>query len=392
MRMKLPRLTLMLTLLMLIWDGSEGHAGPYAQDMEEDSTIRVYKQVAPATVFIASAYVTRHQWTNGQTTGIGSGVVVDEQGLILTNTHVVEGAAKIMAILHDGTRLPAEVVGSDPVSDLALLRVALPQDHRQAVVKLGDSDRLEIGQKVLAIGHPFGLGYALTTGVVSGLGANTLGPPGAPSERVIQTSAAINPGNSGGPLVDLQGRVIGINTAILVDAQNIGFAIPINMAKTVMAELQTHGRVIRPWLGVKGKLLTDEIIDLFSLPLSKGLLIEDVEEGSPAEKAGLRPGALNVMIEGEQWVLGGDIIQAVNGHDLTVGEQYQEVIKGLAVNQNIELTVLRDGKLQNVPVTLKERPRPPATDVTAQVQGALEQRFREPRSGVLAQGRPRIGL
>src|SRR5712691_2060783 len=141
--MKLSRLSLVLTLLMLMWDSSGVHSGLYAQDREEDDTIRVYKQVAPVTFFIASAYVTRHQWTSGQNTGIGSGVLVDEQGLILTNTHVVEGAAKIMAILHDGTRLPAEVVGSDPVSDLALLRVSLPQDHRQAVAKLGDSDRLE---------------------------------------------------------------------------------------------------------------------------------------------------------------------------------------------------------------------------------------------------------
>jgi S1-C subfamily serine protease len=243
----------------------------------------------------------------------------------------------------------------------------------------------------LAIGHPFGLGYALTTGVVSGFGAYTLGPVGVPSERVIQSSAAINPGNSGGPLVDLQGRVVGINTAVLVDAQNIGFAIPINTAKAVMTELRTHGRVIRPWLGVKGKMLTDEIINLFALPLSKGLLIEDVEEGSPAEKAGLRPGALNVLIEGEPWVLGGDIIQNVNGHDLTQGEQYQEIIKELAVSQDIEVSILRDGQLQQIRVTLQERPRSPSLD-SLQVQEKLEQRSHEPHGPASIPQQGRIGL
>jgi serine protease Do len=385
---KLCQLSFALTLFVLIGNGSE----VYAQDTEEDSTIRVYKQVAPATLFIASAYVTRHQWTNGQNTGIGSGVLIDSNGLILTNTHVVDGAAKITAILHDGTRLPAEVVGSDPVSDVALLRVTLPKDYRPLTVKLGNSDRLEVGQRVLAIGHPFGLGYALTTGVVSGLGTQTIGSWGIPSERIIQTNAAINPGNSGGPLVDLQGRVIGINTAMLRDAQNIGFAIPINTVKTVMAQLQAHGRVIRPWLGIKGKMLTDDIIDLFTLPLGRGLLIEDIEEGSPAEKTGLRYGSLNVMIEGEQWVLGGDIIQSVNGIDLTKDEQHDDMVKSLSVNQKVELTVLRDGTSHTIFVTLQERPRPAASDGTFRVEGALEHQSRESRGGVLEGQRLRIGF
>ena len=385
---RLSRLSFVLSIFVLVVSSP----AVYGQDTEEDSTIRVYKQVAPATLFIASAYVTRHQWSNGQNTGIGSGVLIDNNGLILTNTHVVDGAAKITAILLDGTRLPAEVVGSDPVSDVALLHVKLPKDYRPSPVKLGDSDQLEVGQKVLAIGHPFGLGYALTTGVVSGLAAQTVGSWGLPSERIIQTNAAINPGNSGGPLVDLQGRVIGINTAILKDAQNIGFAIPINTAKAVIAELQAHGRVIRPWLGIKGKMLTADIIDLFALPLGRGLLIEDIEDRSPAENAGLRSGSLNVMIEGEQWILGGDIIQAINGIYMTKEDQHEELFKALSVNQEVELTVLREGTSHTVLVTLQERPRPAASDGSFQVQSSVQPRSQDPRHGVADAQGLRIGF
>jgi len=230
---------------------------------------------------------------------------------------------------------------------------------------------VEIGQKVVAIGHPFGLGYALTTGVVSGFG--TTPETGiAFQERVIQTSAAINPGNSGGPLVDAEGRVIGINAAIIVGAQNIGLAIPINTAKTVVAELRTHGRVIRPWLGITGKLLSEEVIDLFAIPLGKGLLVARVDEGSPAKKAGLQGGALNVTIEGEPWVLGGDILVAVNGLDLKTPEQFMKVFKGLKVGQTIELRVRRSGGDQNITVTIEEQPRPQVAYDPPKVQETME--------------------
>jgi len=325
-----------------------------AKEDEQDNTVQVYKKVAPATVLIKSALVADHLGS-GVNSSIGCGVLLDEQGSILTNAHVVDGAGKILVVLHDGTRLPAAVVGSDPVTDLALLRLQLPKGHRP-VAQLGDSDRVEIGQKVMAIGHPFGLSYALTTGVVSGFGTTpdtglTL------QERVIQTSAAINPGNSGGPLVDAKGRVIGINAALLRGGQNIGFAIPINMAKMVVAELRTHGRVIRPWIGFAGKLLSEEVINLFALPLEKGLLVEYVEEGSPAKKAGLRAGSLGVTIEGESWVLGGDIVVAVNGHDVTSPKQLVNAFKALKVGQSIALQVMRKGADQTVTVTLEEQPQ-----------------------------------
>jgi serine protease Do len=210
----------------------------------------------------------------------------------------------------------------------------------------------------VAIGHPFGLGYALTTGVVSGFGTSP-DPQATLHERVIQTSAAINPGNSGGPLVDKDGRVIGINMAVLAGGQNIGFAIPINTAKSIADELREHGRVVRPWLGITGKLLPDEVINLFAVPLTKGLLVVDVDKGSPAQKAGLRPGSLSVIVEGEPWVLGGDIVQAVNGLEITTAEEFAAILKTIEIGQVVTLRVLRDGSYLNVEATIEEHPQTP---------------------------------
>jgi serine protease Do len=349
-------------LLILLLVGLEplgSHTSAQAEESEEEPAVRVYKKVAPATVLIASAYLSRHHLASDRRSGIGSGVILDEQGAILTNAHVVDGAAKIMVLLYDGTRLPADVVGIDQVADIALLHIQLPSERHYAIVALGDSDHLQIGQKVLAIGHPFGLGYALTTGVVSGFGTMP-DMAGRGRDRMIQTSAAVNPGNSGGPLVDLEGRVIGITNAILIGAQNISFAIPINTAKTVMAELRDHGHVVRPWLGVSGTWLPEEVRDLFALPLAKGFLVEDIDEGSPAEKAGLRAGTLKVTLEGGSVVLGGDIIQTVDGLDAAIPEQFEKVLKGLKVGQTIELDILRNGERKKITVITHEFPRTPA--------------------------------
>jgi S1-C subfamily serine protease len=178
-------------------------------------------------------------------------------------------------------------------------------------------------------------------------------------ERVIQTTTPINPGNSGGPLVDSEDRVIGINASILAGAQNIGFAIPINTVKSIVAELRKNGRVIRPWLGIKGKLVTDELQNLIALPLPSGLLIIDVDDGSPAEALGLRAGKLDVTIEGESWVLGGDILVAVNGQDVKTSEDYGKMFQQLKANQSVEIVVSRDGVRRAMNVTLGERPTPP---------------------------------
>ncbi len=325
---------------------------------EEINSVRIYKQIAKSTVLIASAYVSSHHIAEASGKGLASGVLLDDHGSIVTNAHAVMGAAKITVTFHDGTRLPADLVGSDPQTDIALLSVVLPKGQH-ALAHLGNSDKLEVGQKVLAIGHPFGLGYAFSTGIVSGFGKLFETKQEVLQERLIQTTAPINPGNSGGPLVDSEGRIIGINSSILQGAQNIGFAVPINTVKSIIASLQKNGRVIRPWLGIKGKFVTQELRNLIALPLVSGVLILDVDEKSPAEAIGLHGGTLNVTIEGESWVLGGDILVAVDGHEVKTIEQYNSVLGPLTVGQSIQLTVVRDGEYLTKTATLGERPTPP---------------------------------
>jgi S1-C subfamily serine protease len=325
---------------------------------EEMNNVRVYKKMSKATVLIASAYVSSHHIAQGRGKGIGSGVLIDEGGSIVTNAHVIVDAAKIMVTLHDGLRLPADLVGMDLETDLALLHVALPKG-KYPHAKLGDSDKLEVGQKVIAIGHPFGLAFALSSGVISGFGKLLETHQEVFQDQIIQTTTPINPGNSGGPLVDSEDRVIGINTAILMGAENIAFAIPINAVKSVVTALQTHGRVIRPWLGVKGKFVTEDLRNLIALPLANGLLIVDIDDGSPAEKVGLQAGALSVVIEEEPWVLGGDIIVAINGQDVKTAEQYKKALQQLQAKQTIVLTVFRGGESYSVSVKLEERPTQP---------------------------------
>ena len=361
MRCRFPRKCLrswlVACLALTVWMGTPWNLAAALVTSEEVNSVRVYKKMANATVLIASTYVSAHHITQASGKGIGSGVLIDEQGSIVTNAHVVDGAAKIMVTLHDGTRLPAELIGSDPQSDVALLHVTLP--HGQyAPAQLGDSDKLEIGQKVLAIGHPFGLGYAFSTGIVSGFGKVLEPKQEVFQERVIQTTTPMNLGNSGGPLVDSEDRVVGINSAVLMGAQNIGFAIPINTVKSIVSELRTDGRVIRPWLGIKGKFVTDEVRNLIALPLVSGLLILDVEDGSPAETIGLRAGDLDVTIEGEPWILGGDILVEVNGQDVKSSEQYAKVLGQLKAKQSIEITLSRDGVRHTMSVMLGERPTP----------------------------------
>ena len=351
------RFWLVTCLVLTVYTGTPRFLAAALVTPEEMNSVRVYKKLANATVLIASAYVSAHHIVQASGKGIGSGVLIDKQGSIVTNAHVVEGAVNITVTLHDGTRLPAELIGSDPQSDVALLHVTLPPGQH-VPAQLGDSDKLEIGQKVLAIGHPFGLGYAFSTGIVSGFGKLLETKQEVFQERVIQTTTPINPGNSGGPLVDSEDRVVGINSAILMGAQNIGFAIPINTVKSIVTELRANGRVIRPWLGIKGKFVTDEVRSLIALPLVSGLLIIDVEDGSPAQTIGLRAGELDVTIEGEPWILGGDILVAVNGQDVKTSEQYAKVLRQLKAKQSIELTLFRDGIRRTISATLGERPAP----------------------------------
>lgn len=338
------------TLFVTPWSATAKQAG----DHDEESLIHVYDHLAPSTIFLSVIYESVHPLSQPSTTGVGAGFLVDDAGTVLTNAHVVDGADAITATLFDGTRVRADTLALDPVTDVAILSIAA-SGKTLVPVKLGDSDRLRIGQHTSVVGSPFGLGFTLTTGIISGLG-----PPsrrlGTGPSRLIQTTAPINPGNSGGPLVDSRGRVIGITTAALIGAQNIGFAIPINVAKQVWGELKEKGKLERPWLGVTGQFITEEIRTLVALPLRDGLLVEDVEEGSPAANAGIRLGTIHMVLDGMTWVLGGDIILTLDGQSIRSAEAFSEVVKSLRVGQTIEVELLRDGERLRTSVVLAERP------------------------------------
>jgi len=266
---------------------------------------------------------------------LGSGVIVNAAGYILTNAHVVEQTTEILVRLSDKQEYPASVVGRDTKTDLALIKIAA--DQPLAAATLGDSDALQIGEWVLAIGNPFGFEHSVTAGIVSGKGRD-LG--GSPYDQYIQTDAAINPGNSGGPLVGMRGEVVGINTAIIPNS-HIGFAIPINLAKTVLVQLRDQGRVTRAWLGVVVQPVTREAAGSLGLSDDRGALVSEVVVASPAAAAGLKPG---------------DVIVAVDGQPVAEARDLPRLVAGRPVGSAAQVTFLRGGKRQTVRLVLGELP------------------------------------
>ena len=267
----------------------------------------------------------------------GSGVVVDPQGYILTNNHVVENAQDITVRLSDGRKFTAKLVGRDPKTDLAVLKVEAPSPLPAA--ELGDSDHLRVGQWAIAIGNPFGLDRTVTVGIISATARNRVGV--ATYENFIQTDASINPGNSGGPLLNLDGKVIGINTAIVAAGQGIGFSIPINQAKEVMRQLIASGRVVRGWLGVAIQDVTDELAGTFGVREREGVLIAEVMKGGPAEAAGLRQG---------------DVVVELNGAPIKEVPELQRRVAAVAPGQSVRLKVIRDQKPVALTVAVTEMP------------------------------------
>jgi S1-C subfamily serine protease len=315
----------------------------------------LFERVAPAVVSIQATKINKTRAERRFETVVGSGVVIERDGQVLTNAHVVDGAASLTVTMEGGARMAARVAGLDPVLDVALVKVEGKQNARAA--RLGDSATLRVGDEVVAIGTPVGLELTMTRGIVSGL--NRL-LPGAPDQPMIQTDAAINPGNSGGPLVNRCGAVVGITTFISEDAQSTGFAIPINAIKTVLRDLRDHGRVVRPWLGIQGRAVDQRLSALVRLPLTPGYLAEVVYEDSPAERAGIRGGDLSVVIQGEEYLLGGDIVTAIQGQPVRTHDDYLERVAGLKPGQRVRLTVVRDGQPREITVTVGERPRLPS--------------------------------
>jgi len=268
--------------------------------------------------------------------GEGSGVIVDAQGYILTNYHVVAGAEKISIHLFDGRELKGTVRGTDPRTDLAVVHVEAA-DLR--IAALGDSEKLQVGEWAIAVGSPFGLEETVTVGVISAKGRSGLGT--GTYEDFLQTDASINPGNSGGPLVNIDGEVIGINAMIIQPGQGIGFAIPINLAKTIMQELIKNGKVVRPWVGIGLQDITPDLMKFFNLKEKEGALVSQVYSGSPAEKAGLKVGDVAIEVDGVMIKGSQDVVR--------------EVLKK-KVGQKVNFVILRDGKRTEVSLTTAQMP------------------------------------
>jgi putative serine protease PepD len=294
--------------------------------------------------------------------GLGSGFVIDKSGHIVTNFHVIQGATQVEVSFSNGEEMDAEVVGSDPSTDIAVLRV--DADNRALTpLTFGNSDALEVGDEVVAIGNPLGYERTMTAGIVSALGRVIESPNQFAIDEVIQTDAPVNTGNSGGPLLNAAGQVVGVNTQIATAGSagsiGIGFAVPINTVKDVVAQLIDTGTVEHSYLGVETQEIDEEIADTFDLGVDQGLLIASVREGTAAERAGLRGGNQQVVVEGTTWIFGGDIIVGADGKKLrTVGE-LRELIEERDPGDELKLEIRRDGENRTVTVKLGRRPTSP---------------------------------
>jgi S1-C subfamily serine protease len=329
-------------------------AGPANYDPEEQNNIAVYKKALPAVVNITSTAVA-YDFFYGAVPqqGMGSGFVIDAEGHILTNFHVVEGARQLEVTTSDKKKYKAQIIGTDPVHDLAVIQIpnkSVPQ------AEIGDSKSLVVGQKVYAIGNPFGLSGTMTRGIISSI-RSLKGQRGFIDEA-IQTDAAINPGNSGGPLLNSKGQVIGINTMILTggveQSAGIGFAIPINTAKAVLDDLVHLGRVRRPEMGVRTIPIGPELANQLGLAADSGLLIVDVVPGSAADRAGLRAGTERAYLGNYPIMIGGDLLVAIEGQPLEDQQDLSHVMQNHRSGDTVTVTIYRGKKRLDVKVVLGE--------------------------------------
>ena len=334
---------------------------------------RIYDRDGPGVAFIRARVARQRDsifGTPSQEQGVasGSGFVLDREGYVLTNAHVVQGARDVTVTVGDGDEAKAEVKGSDLDTDLAVLKVD-PKDAQLKPLELGDSDRMKVGDPTVAIGNPFGLDRTVTTGIVSALQRQipSLNPRFTISD-VIQTDASINPGNSGGPLLDATGKVIGINSQILTGggqgSVGIGFAIPINTAKNVIPQLKKSGRVERAFLGVTTAAVTRQVAEDLNLPRDRGALVQDVENGGPADDAGLRGGRTSVGED--QLAAGGDLIVKVVGKDIARPDDVAAAIADNKAGDTVRIEFFRGDERRSVRVKLAKRPQASAADVQRQ--------------------------
>jgi S1-C subfamily serine protease len=331
----------------------------------------IYKQDGPGVVQITATTVTQVPAdpfnflpSSPQTSqSLGSGFVIDRAGHIVTNFHVIQGAEKVQVSFSGQDQLPATVVGKDRSTDLAVLKI---DAHARALtpLPLGNSDAVRVGDPVYAIGNPFGLTRTLTTGVVSAVQRQIFAPNGVPIDSAIQTDAAINHGNSGGPLIDAFGRVIGVTSQIQTgSAQNqgnvgIGFAIPVNTVRDIAGQIIAHGQAEHAYLGLSAATLTPQLQKLFNLPTAKGLLVQRVDKGTGAAKAGIQGGTTQVVVEGESYWVGGDIITKIDGQPVTDVDQLFSAVQGKHPGDKMRIDLWHNGKQKTVTAKLGTKPNP----------------------------------
>ena len=349
---------LLFILFFLFWAIPSSKV--FALTEDEKNNVTVYQKVSSSVVNVISSVITRDFFLNPvPREGSGSGSVIDSKGYILTNNHVIKDAQKLEVTLADGSKWPAKLIGADPDNDLAVIKIDAPASKLKPL-PWSDSQKLQVGQKVLAIGNPFGLGLTLTTGIISSLGRTIRSEVGTQIEDVIQTDASINPGNSGGPLLNSEGELIGINTAILSPtgvSVGIGFAIPVNTAKRIVPHLISKGYVSYPYVGATVQPLFPQISKLLKLDVEKGAMVVEVTPEGPADKAGLKGGNRQVQAGNILITVGGDVITHVDQKEVKDAEELIKTIREKNIGDTVVLKIIRDGKTRDLRLTLQERPK-----------------------------------
>jgi len=350
-----------LGLMILIFCGFSCLSTAGAMTEDERNNIDLYQRLAPGVVNITSTVLERDFFFNiTPREGAGSGSIIDSRGYILTNHHVIEDARKLEVTLANGKKYNAAFIGSDPDTDVAVLKIDARKEEL-VVIPMGTSENLKVGQKAIAIGNPFGLGQTLTTGVISSVGRTLRATNGVLVEDIIQTDASINPGNSGGPLIDSSGKMIGINTAIFSPtgaSVGIGFAIPIDTAKRVINDLIEKGSYNYPWLGATLMTLYPDFAEAFKLPVQGGAMVVEVQQRSPADRAGLRGGNKRAQVGNNIVIVGGDIIVRVDGEPVTDADFVIRKIRKFRPGDHVRMDVVRwNGGRESLTVVLGERPR-----------------------------------
>ena len=337
-------------VFFLVW------AGAVCADEQpecEQAFSDVFDKVAPSVVQVYAVSIDPFSVMHRVQHGVGTGFVFDDRGHVVTNAHVVHGTSEIMVALSESDFRSAELIGIDPISDLAVIKPAgfwgVPNS-----LPAGSLADVRIGDEVLAVGYPFGIGKSATRGIVSGMERVMPFSTWSWMMPFLQTDAAISPGNSGGPLVDRCGRVIAVNTLGSLEGQNVNLSIPINSVQELVPQLIEHGKVIRPWHGINGVIVPMQLV--YTLGLVPGYMVETIEPGSPAEKIGLRGGNFPVVIGAAEFLLGGDIIVEVNDESVTDMETVYRIARAMKVGDEIEIRYFRDGIINSAKVVLPERP------------------------------------